>query len=263
MNISVTPIANLAEYDNRMTRSVEDKLWFLDHFQVGGPDVWCDYGCADGFLMQQIRKIGHKPTIGYDIDPNQIQACRDRGISSFVTSNLSEFFGEMKRLQPLKTGVILSSVYHEMSHLQRSVLFDDFAYNDVEYVAIRDMATNADLMDDTTHLRNKVIDRLSCHSPHAMLRLEEFENRKGEISFGPFLVHYLLKYRYVQNWARELDEDYLINTQTLLTNAREAGYSPIRIDYYQLPWIVGNVKGFFDIDLPFTTHVKIMLKRFR
>ena len=75
------------------------------------------------------------------------------------------------------------------------------------------------------------------------------------------LIHFLLKYRYTDNWEREVRENYLpVSVEEIMGKITEhkAAYRLIYFDHYILPYIARTVKKDFDITLKDYTHVKFI-----
>lgn len=91
--------------------------------------------------------------------------------------------------------------------------------------------------------------------------LKSFEEKWGKISnnYRTFM-HYLLKYKYTDNWDREVNENYLpISLETLYTKI-PSGYRIKYQDNYILPILQQQVKKDFDIIIDHTTHTKIIIE---
>ena len=91
----------------------------------------------------------------------------------------------------------------------------------------------------------------------------DFEQIWGPISQNKNLIHYLMKYRYVENWEREVRENYfpvyledLLNT-LLSDNIYEIVYS----NHYILPFTKSKIEKDFNIILADNTHVQILLRK--
>lgn len=71
-----------------------------------------------------------------------------------------------------------------------------------------------------------------------------------------------MKYRYIENWEREVRENYFpIYFEDLLNKIIENGnYEIVYARQYILPFVKGKVKEDFDIDLVDNTHCQILLK---
>ena len=82
---------------------------------------------------------------------------------------------------------------------------------------------------------------------------------QGSITDNHNLIHFLLKYRYTDNWEREVRENYLpISVEEIMgkITGSGAGYRLTYFDHYILPFIARSVKRDFDIALKDYTHVK-------
>lgn len=97
-------------------------------------------------------------------------------------------------------------------------------------------------------------------------RRNQFEDRWGSTNIFTQRLHYLCKYRYVDNWERELNEDYNINPQclsTLLWNCREK-YKIIYNISYVLPFLQEQVMKDFHFNIMSYyrgTHIQYIFKR--
>ena len=64
-----TKLNNISIYNERMDKSIKDKLWFIDKVDA---DVYVDFGCANGNLLKHLSYIHQKQGktdnqyIGYD-----------------------------------------------------------------------------------------------------------------------------------------------------------------------------------------------------
>jgi hypothetical protein len=74
------------------------------------------------------------------------------------------------------------------------------------------------------------------------------------------LIHYLLKYRYTENWDREVRENYLPLTKETLISKIPSHYEIVYQEHYTLPYIKHQVQKDCDIVLNDCTHFKILLK---
>ena len=90
--------------------------------------------------------------------------------------------------------------------------------------------------------------------------LSQFEQQWGNINENWSLTHFLLKYRYVKNWDRELMENYLpLNFESLIELIPNQ-FDPVFIEHFTLPFIRRRVKRDFHIDMQERTHVKLILE---
>ena len=93
-------------------------------------------------------------------------------------------------------------------------------------------------------------------------QLREYESIWGSIRENKNLVHYLMKYRYLENWNREVRENYFpLSLERLLSKIPTDKYEIVYFENYILPFTANKVKEDFDIELHDNTHVKLLLKR--
>lgn len=90
--------------------------------------------------------------------------------------------------------------------------------------------------------------------------MEDFTNIWGPISSQKKLIHFLMKYRYVSNWEREVSENYLpLNIEDLIAKVSEK-YRAVYQKHYVLPFLQEQVEKDFGIVLEDPTHVQLILK---
>jgi hypothetical protein len=76
------------------------------------------------------------------------------------------------------------------------------------------------------------------------------------------LVHFLLKYKYVQpNWSREVKENYFPFYREELLAKIPNEYEIIYHEHYVLPYLKNQIMKDFRIDLKDATHLKMILQR--
>ena len=91
--------------------------------------------------------------------------------------------------------------------------------------------------------------------------LKDFEHIWGSISNKKNMLHYLLKYRYTNNWAREVEENYFPCTVEEHLAKIPDTYELVHFEHFVLPFHKEVVKKDFDIDFVEPTHIKMILKR--
>lgn len=111
-------IKSIKDYQERMHRSVYDKLWFIDKQDA---TVYIDFGCADGYLLKMVREfLPYAACIGYDkVVTKEMQ-------DSALLDNIMLFnnFNELsktlcKHHKEQNTCLIFSSVLHEIEDENR------------------------------------------------------------------------------------------------------------------------------------------------
>lgn len=254
-------IKNRAVYKEQMRKSLDDKLFFLD--KIKSIDCIVDFGCADGFILSEIRKNNPEiKLIGYDIDEQMLSDAKDRNINNcLLTQNWDDVINEIKKYNNVVLN--LSSVIHEVYSYTKTTQIPQF-WNRVfntgfKWVTIRDMIPSIETnklnwikFEDDIKKVNKLANKKL---------LKSFEDKWGIIddNYRTF-IHFLLKYKYVDNWDREVKENYVpISLESLKSKIK--GYEIIFEEDFILPYLKYQVKKDFDIDIKLPTHVKMILKR--
>jgi len=260
------PIYDLQSYIDGMSLSMQDKLFFANKLNF---DVIVDFGCADGtFLESLMRSNPNVKIIGYDLDDTMLDQARKRlGNKALLTSDWDE---AIRAISHHKNPLLnLSSVIHEVySYSSGSVIkkfWDEQVFgDDFKWITIRDMIPSLEIgreertmfKDDIKKVRNKT----------DKFYLNSFEERWGSINdnYRTF-IHYLLKYRYTDNWEREVNEDYLpVSLETVKTKIPN-NYKIVYEQDFLLNFLKQQVKKDFNVQLTHSTHTKMIIqnKNFR
>lgn len=255
------PIEDSKSYIDAMALGLIDKMFFVSKIK---PDVIVDFGCADGQLLEAVYNIMPEvKLIGYDISKDMITKAQNRlGDLAIITDDWSLVLNELNSFK--KPTLILSSVIHEVYSYATTKYVSEFWSKIVfgphfKYVSIRDMIPSVsmekhkieDFRGDVEKVRELSIPRY----------LNSFESRWGSIesSYRTF-VHYLLKYRYINNWERENNENYVpISLETLIKKV--PGNFRIR---YQSSYIYKHLSEVvyrdFGIEIDHSTHLKMIIE---
>ena len=131
-----------------------------------------------------------------------------------------------------------------------------------KYIAIRDMYYFAN---DINKINESEILSAIEHSNLNYL-YDDYKKTKTPYfySINEQLVDFLLKYRYIENWDREKNEQYLWDWQydIYLNYLYQHNYYTITYeDSFFIPYIRNQIKQDFNIDLPVRTHKKLLLER--
>lgn len=259
--VGETPIRDEAKYTKDMTKSFIDKLFFIDLVHA---DVIVDFGCADGFILSKIRMF--RPDImliGYDLDKQMLQNAKQN-----LTDNLSLFTDDWNKVAKLvkefkKPLLLLSSVIHEVYSYSNTRQVNKFWNTQVfsglfHYIVIRDMIPTNEISRITDF--EKDVEKVRALSDSYYLKT--FEKQWGDISedYRTF-IHYLLKYKYKENWDRELLENYVpLSLQTLISKIPKS-YKVVFQDAYIYSYLRKVVSEDFGVDIRQTTHLKIILEK--
>lgn len=260
------PISDIQSYISGMNLSIQDKLFFMDIIDF---DVIVDFGCADGTFLQSVSKI--KPDvkiIAYDIDTQMVSKAKSKlGRRAIVTEN----WGQVERslLHYKKPLLNLSSVIHEVYSYSGNKDVKYFWENQVfggyfKYVTIRDMIPSVELSKSGISQFKDDVRKIKLKTDRYYL--DSFEEKWGSINDSyKNLIHYLLKYRFTDNWEREVTENYLPLSVETLRKRIPSGYKVVYEDNFLLPFLKDSVKRDFNIDLTHPTHTKMIIdnKSFR
>lgn len=248
-------IKDYTAYNQRMDLSLIDKLFFIDKIQ---PDLIVDFGCATGTLLKHLKTFCPEVrAIGYDNDPEMI---RHSDASVNITNKWALIEAAIE--QAKRPALILSSVIHEVFHYGSKADIDEFwskvLNSGFHYIVIRDMVPS------------RSIDRTSCindvkklyHKFLGSKALTDFERIWGTIENNRNLVHFLLKYRYLEpNWEREVRENYIPLAREDLLAKIPLEYDVVFHEHYVLPYILQTVRDEIGIELKDPTHLKLILRR--
>ena len=250
-------IANSDIYLSNMAKSFPDKAWFVGYVD---PDVnvVVDFGGGSGEFCEYVKAKLERSGRTVDfvvIDNNEAfaAAARSRGFRTY--SSLDEMLssGDIDLSRSL---LIMSSVIHEVysyaeSPADISGFWRDIGRCGFRQIAIRDMSLN---YKNFVNVPAKDVLWVYEHvfkSPDMEIKgvklaglVDDFEAEWGPMCDARLrkvnvknLVHFLIKYRYVENWDRELHENYLPVTQDKLESILSGmGYGFVKKDSTKLPF---------------------------
>ena len=249
-------INNLDIYNNRMRKSMEDKLFFLNVLPEK-INSFIDFGCADGTLLAYVKE--EMPNVllyGIDMNKDMLDIARKNVPSaSFMCGDLpSCFFIPENKGSVLNLSSVLHEVYSYCTNERREEFWKSINDGNYEYVVIRDMIYNGGAMD-----RSPSHDIYNITTKANSEQILDFQQNWGNICYYKNLVHFLLKYRYTENWDREVKENYLgYSTEDIIKKLPK--YDLIYRKDYILPYIYDTVKKDFDIELKTPTHTNLIFK---
>ncbi|KFZ25812.1 MAG: hypothetical protein KQ78_01768 [Candidatus Izimaplasma bacterium HR2] len=243
-------INDINSYTDSMKKSLHEKSFFLRKIKA---DSFLDYGCADGALLKFIQSLLPEcKYVGYDISKEMLERAKQNSDITF-TDDLDLLSQEKTK----NSALILSSIIHEIySYADPTEFWNEvFTKIDTKYIVIRDMMIS-DSQIKTSNLKDvkKVKEKNNGN-------LEDFQDNWGDIALNRNLIHYLLKYRYLKNWNREVKENYLPLTLEQLIAELPENYEIIYIKHYTPRFLKRFVKKDFNIKLKEKTHVKMIIKR--
>lgn len=256
MKINEHQICDFKKYTMRMQKSVLDKMFFIDKVFDPFSNI-VDFGCANGELIKAIQALfGEYRYVGYDINAEMLSAARKNVPSA-------EFYSDWNEVKEDFTDSLLniSSTIHEVYSysLQEEIemFWQRVFESGFKYVAIRDMMlSDTEQMDADAEQYNLVVKNEKYAD-----KLKDYETVWGKISTQHDLVHYLLKYKYTENWEREVRENYVPITVEQLLEIIPDSYEVTYLDHFTLPYIAWQLKNDFGIELTTPTHIKLILRR--
>ncbi len=249
---------NLQLYNDRMHKTMKEKLFFLDYTK--DTSTYVDFGCADGALLAYMKERDqNKVYLGFDNSSEQLKV--ENSLHPLIPA-FSDWDTIQSYIARKDSTLILSSVIHEVYSYSNDTEIKEFQKrvfeSNFKYIAIRDM---------TISLKNafEIIDlpsvkKIRGHVQYTEM-LAEFETKWGRIDIGKNYLHWLLKFHYRDNWLRENSENYLpIYTESLLEMIPET-YRIVYMECSQLPYLRWKAKETFGIDMKFPSHIKLLLER--
>ena len=280
----MTVIDNYTTYIEGMQKSLDDKLFWIPLLENEKIDTVVDFGCADGALIDKayyqlhLQHNENVKFIGVDNNEKMLNKALINCPFMKAATNLDDV--EVRENCLLN----LSSVIHEVYSYCSEEEIDNFwnhVFNDnYKYIAIRDM-----MVDRSVNLIKPIVEQTQSgihYFRHEYWnkyynKIYNFDTKQwqnflihsgygaNESSYDVVnkdVLHFLMKYRYIENWEREVRENYFpIYYEDLLNKIIENGnYEIIYARQYILPFVKEKVKEDFDINLVDNTHCQILLK---
>ena len=267
---------NIISYNENMAKGMEDKLFFLNELPKGHEYTFVDFGCADGTLINYLVNIYNNyytnAYIGYDISDTMIDLDKTNfngGAEDVLfTNDWKEVIIKLNDTYRYKKKVlILSSVIHEVYsyatdeddiiNFWRKVVDSGF-----DYICIRDMMYSDDLNRPSDPIIIDKMNGIYNNSSQHIKQKEDFIKRWGSFYNMKNVVHFLLKYRWIVNWDRELNENYFpITIDDMIKNITEFGtYNLMYFKRFRVPFIDECIKNDFNITLKDNTHIKAIFE---
>ena len=253
-------IKNYDSYTSGMKKSSADKLFWMSKIEKINTVV--DFGCADGTLIREMNsEMPDLQYIGYDNSKAMISLAGIRTPHELENIQyVSDLKESLKENNQNKTLLNLSSVIHEVYSYSNINGIDKFWNNvfgyDYGYIAIRDFCVSR-----SVNRQSDINDYTKVIRGADELQIMDYESIWGSLRDNRNLIHYLMKYRYKENWDREVRENYFpITLEQLLSKIPTYKYEIIYFEDYILPFTSSKIKQDFDVDIHDNTHVKLLLR---
>ena len=154
----------------------------------------------------------------------------------------------------------LSSVIHEIYSYCNEYEIYEFWNNvflsEFKYISIRDLCVSKNV-----NRRTDMADYLKLIEKADNKQIKEFQLIWGLLMDNRNFLHFLMKYKYVENWDREVKENYFPITLEELLKKIPYDYEIVYINTYCLPYTRSVVEKDFGISIKDNTHVKLLLRK--
>lgn len=249
-------ISDINTYTSRMSKSCDDKLFFMN--KISDVKNIVDFGCADGILIREMNKVmPDVKYIGYDNNPEMIRIAQTKsaGISNISFTDIfpSNVYGKSSLLN-------LSSVIHEIySYCNEDEIYEfwnNVFLSEFKYISIRDLCVSKNV-----NRRTDMADYLKLIENADNKQIKEFQLIWGLLMDNRNFLHFLMKYKYVENWDREVKENYFPITLEELLKKIPSDYEIVYINTYCLPYTKSMIEKDFGISIKDNTHVKLLLRK--
>lgn len=247
---NMTAISDIDGYNSKMATTLDDKLFWLN--KVEDIDAVYDFGCADGRMLNRIGKIAPKIKLyGIDNNDEMIKLASENCSKAVYYRALPN---GMENNSLLNMSSVIHEIYSYLSPDNVTKLWNEvFKVCKPKYIAIRDfMPSNS--IDRASESK----DLQAIEETHK-LQFADFSKHWG-CKNNRSVVHYLMKYRYTENWKREVCENYFPITVEQFMDLIPKDYEVVYYEHYILPYTKNIVKKDFGITLRDNTHVKILLR---
>lgn len=267
--------ADLAYYNENMRKGMEDKLFFLDNLKINKSKsyIFVDFGCADGVLIDTLYGIMtdagiNAYYIGYDISETMIELAKTKfshnAYNVLFTTDWDAVKEKVETYSAMESVLILSSVVHEVySYSKYPQDINEFwgrvLNTGFKFICVRDMMCSEDADRKDIDLYAKFKENVPFATTNSIL-LNEFEKIWGYTTNVKNLMHFLLKYRWVINWKREVEENYFpIYISEFLSKFNEK-YNLNYFNRFRVPFLDKCWKEDFDVELNDNTHIKAIFE---
>ena len=252
-----TSMKDFNTYKLNLSKSMEEKLFFLNHININDYDLILDFGCGTGELLNIIAKHleeGSKAKlIGYDSNASMlyyaIHTCSPKIDFIDSLSNLDILLKHRKR-----TLIIFSSVLHEMNEFEQRKTLNSIM-SQFTTIVIRDMKRPLNNEPISNMTRKRVLAQV------APWQAQIFESRWGKIRDKENLYRFFLMNEFVENFETEVEEDYFGVLWSDIAWRLEGTYNTLYERSYTLPYRKAQVKKRFNHVMHEITHRMVIYNK--
>lgn len=262
-------IQGIDSYVKSMSATIQDKCWWAYRIPSDIRTV-IDFGCAQGDLGLYLDKL--KPNrfryIGVDNSDEMLSLARHNHYLHFHKGDsifCSELSDVLNQCDPKNTILVLNSVVHEifsyMPLSQSNALLSEMFGAGFRFVAIRDMYKH-----NSGNIDADMFDIAMCNSQYAWMwdaynSYIQSEFVPGYMSTEDRIAEFLLKYRYENNWEREMKETYLWDWLPMIEHYYRSGnYRITYEDNFFIPYIRQHFIEDIGVQFLFNTHKKVLFE---
>lgn len=255
-------ITDIQLYNTQMAKSMKDKVFFLDKINPNDIDNIVDFGCANGELFKYVPNSWS--CIGVDNSDDMIKEAKANFNDAAYVHSLDEVRPYIEDNKNTNYLLNMSSVIHEVysycSKNEIAKFWDNVWNSGYKYITIRDMMVGESIYREPDELADELfIPDKSLHNYNSIDFASTWDYYFNASQWH--LIHYLLKYKYVENWERENKENYLPITFEELIAMIPDTYEIIFLDRYTLPYLKDTVYADFGYTITDPTHIKIILEK--
>jgi len=262
-NIVSHPIRDLNVYEDSMSKSINDKLFWLDHIDIKNWRSVVDFGCADGTTLIELNKLvtGRKIYIGYDIMEEQLKRALENSFKNdrqMEVNWTNSFRYAQEAADAGNSLLMLNSLIHEVysycDEKEINLFWGRVLSSGFKYITVRDMA----YFHSMDYYKFYPADYCRCDKH----QLNDYDSYWGDLSSCKGLTHFLLKVHYKENWERELRENYFpLSSEEIINKFTSAGYKISYQKEFTLPYLNQYAEEEFGIIVDWPTHLKLICEK--
>lgn len=240
----MSEIKDYRAYTERMKLGLYDKCWWIDKV-LPQVDTVIDFGCANGDLRDMIESIapGRFTYIGVERNHDFYDELDNRNI---LHAERIEHISD-EEVNWGNTVLVMNSVIHEIYNYHGSFEFLDIitycVNKGVRHIAIRDMNYNINIRNLDMASAEAFLNSIEGVQYRFALKDSPMADKYFETHENSFkdLIEYFLKYKYVENWKRESEENYFCSWMNDLEECLEF-YGNMTCEYGNVFTIVPQIR---------------------
>lgn len=248
-------------YSERLDKTLQDKLFWLDRINPEEIDIIVDFGCGNGKMLAAAKndpRFADKIFVGIDYNTQfESQFWKNMEMPPHSSPKVLFFSNPgaiSKYIKDDRAALIFSSVLHEVYSFN-TLPFKWYRVR-AKYIIIRDMAFP--MMDFNQPLFTK-IDKLKIFFKANKKRwydhfVSKFFNFSDQVH-----LQFLMKHHYVENWETEKLENYFATDwYGIYTYLEDGGYIKTYSDIYNIPYLVNKARQDFGVTYNIPTHRSVI-----